>query len=70
MTIDRQGLDEDDEDAAGTRRRFTDFDCPVCSANTPYDDAFGDGDEIRCFFCGQAFAVAVTDGGRLRLREV
>jgi hypothetical protein len=67
MTFDPQSFDDDDERGRG--RRFNDFDCPSCSANNPYDDAFGDGDEIRCFYCGQEFVVAVTENGRLRLRE-
>jgi hypothetical protein len=53
----------------GRARRFDDFDCPDCSANNPYDDAFGDGDEVRCYYCGQAFEAEVSDSGRLRLRE-
>ena len=70
MPFDPHGFDDDDEaDRAGAARRFTDFDCPSCSANNPYDDAFGDGDEIRCFYCGQAYEVRVTEEGRLRLRE-
>lgn len=65
------GYDEDDRgsaaEALGERRRFTDFDCPDCSANNPYDDAFGDGDEVRCYYCGQEFKAQVNDSGRLRL---
>ncbi|WP_242396054.1 hypothetical protein [Anaeromyxobacter oryzisoli] len=64
---------EDDEaagDSAGRRRRFKDFDCPDCSANNPYDDAFGDGDEVRCYYCGQEFRVHVSEEGRLRLKEL
>ena len=56
-------------DAGASGRRFKEFDCPMCSANNPYGDAFGDGDEIRCFYCGQEFAARVTDSGRLKLRE-
>ncbi len=63
---------EDDEkhdgSDLGSRRRFTDFDCPDCSANNPYDDSFGDGDEVRCYYCGQEFKVSVNDSGRLRLK--
>ncbi len=55
-------------DEGGRERRFQDFDCPECAANNPYDDAFGDGDEIRCYYCGQEFRVQVTDSGRLKLR--
>jgi hypothetical protein len=70
---DPYGFDEDDLDAGEVTeraRRFGDFDCPVCSANNPYDDRFGDGDEIRCHYCGQEFKVQVTAAGRLRLREI
>ncbi len=56
-----------DEERSG--RRFREFDCPVCNANNPCDDPIAEGDEIRCFYCGQAFEVAVADG-RLRLKEV
>ncbi len=57
-------------DEAGRRRRFGDFDCPDCSANNPWDDGFGDGDEVRCFYCGQEFRAAVSETGRLRLKVV
>lgn len=66
----------DDEEKKGSgdegdsSRRFNDFDCPECSANNPYDDAFGDGDEIRCYYCGQEFRAHVNDSGRLRLKAV
>ena len=29
-----------------------------------------DGDEVRCFYCGQEFRAAVSDAGRLRLKAV
>jgi hypothetical protein len=70
MPVD-QGYDEDDEkdeSSEGTARRFGDFDCPECAANNPYDDGFGDGDEIRCYYCGDDFKVTVTDSGRLKLK--
>ncbi len=63
---DKRGQDED----AGRGRRFGDFDCPECSANNPYDDGFGDGDEIRCYYCGQEFRAEVSDAGRLRLKII
>ena len=56
-------------DKEGRRRIFKDFDCPTCSANNPYDDGFGDGDEVLCYYCGAEFKVLVNDEGRLRLRE-
>ncbi len=58
----------DSPDEAGRERRFKDFDCPDCSANNPYDDRFGDGDEVRCYYCGQEFRAEVNEDGRLRLR--
>ena len=66
---------DDDEPApggaeAGRERRFDEFDCPDCAANNPYGDGFGDGDEVRCHYCGQDFRVAVTDAGRLALRAL
>jgi transcription elongation factor Elf1 len=65
--------EEEDRDQAaaseGRQRRFGDFDCPACNANNPYDDGFGDGDEVLCYYCGQEFKVVVTDEGRLRLKE-
>jgi hypothetical protein len=71
MPVD-PGYDEDDDatDSGGQARRFKDFDCPDCAANNPYDDGFGDGEEVRCFYCGQDFRAQVTDAGRLKLRAV
>jgi hypothetical protein len=54
----------------GRARRFDDFDCPECNANNPYDEAFGDGEEVRCYYCGQEFKVSVNDSGRLKLKVV
>ncbi len=68
----REPHDDDDSELEnlGRRRRFGDFDCPDCSANNPYDDTFGDGDEVRCYYCGQEFRAEVNDSGKLRLRVV
>lgn len=67
-----QGYEDDDEPVrgaeAGRARRFADFDCPDCSANNPYDDGFGDGDDVRCCYCGQDYRVIVSDAGRLKLK--
>ncbi|WP_041453527.1 hypothetical protein [Anaeromyxobacter dehalogenans] len=70
MPIDRGYEDDDVESDEGSGRRFQDFDCPDCAANNPYDDGFGDGDEVRCFYCGQDFSVVVTEAGRLRLKSL
>lgn len=69
-------IDDYEDDAKGSPeelgedRRFADFDCPDCNANNPYDDGFGDGDEIRCYYCGQEFRVDVSGGGKLRLKAI
>ncbi len=71
MPIDAYDDDEPKgQEELGRARRFGDFDCPDCSANNPYDDAFGDGDEVRCYYCGQEFRADVNDSGRLKLKPV
>jgi hypothetical protein len=66
------GYDDDEPkrsaEEEGRGRRFSDFDCPECAANNPYDDGFGHGDEVRCYYCGQEFKAEVNDSGKLRLR--
>jgi transcription elongation factor Elf1 len=66
---DYEGEKEEPGEKEGRRRIFQDFDCPSCSASNPYDDGFGDGDEVLCYYCGQEYKVLVNDEGRLRLRE-
>jgi hypothetical protein len=63
---------EDDDDrrsgrALGTRRRFSEFDCPACSANNPFE--FGNSDEVLCNWCGIGYVAQVDDEGVLRLKE-
>lgn len=70
MPIDDYEDERPQDDDRGRARRFGDFDCPGCNANNPYDDAFGDGDEVRCYYCGQEYRAEVNDSGRLRLREL
>jgi hypothetical protein len=73
MPYDPHGFDEDGHEPgekAGRKRAFNDFDCPSCSANNPYDDGFGDGDEVLCYYCGAEFKASVNEDGRLRLREL
>ncbi len=68
-----QGYDDEDGHTSldeGRGRRFKDFDCPDCAANNPYDDGFGQGDQVLCYYCGQQYDVRVDDSGRLRLRPV
>jgi len=37
--------------------RWTEFECPDCSADNPWDDGFGLGDELFCSWCGNRFRV-------------
>ncbi len=62
------GEDEKKGDG-GVRKRFDEFDCPLCNANNPYDDGFHDGENVRCFYCGTEFRVKVDENGKIRLRE-
>jgi hypothetical protein len=67
--------DADDEDdkpkgkARGSRNRFSEFECPTCSAHNPFEE-FGNGDEVLCNWCGLQFKAAVDDEGNLRLKEL
>jgi DNA-directed RNA polymerase subunit RPC12/RpoP len=63
-----KGEGDDSERSLGAKRRYKDFDCPDCNANNPWDESFGNGDEIRCFYCGQEFRAVVNEEGRLRLK--
>jgi hypothetical protein len=53
----------------GSKRKFDEFECPTCSAHNPYGDGFGNGEEVNCGYCGQAFLVEVDSEGQLKLRE-
>ena len=72
---DLGGAETDDEDekqtgkALGTRRRFSEFECPTCSANNPFDE-FGNNDEVLCNWCGLQFKAVVDDEGNLKLKEL
>ncbi len=72
MPYDQSYDDEEKKggEQEGQGRRFKDFDCPECAANNPYDDGFGDGDEVRCYYCGQDFRVTVNDSGKPRFKAL
>jgi hypothetical protein len=73
MPYDPAYDDEDKQESpeeAGRGRRFKDFDCPECAANNPYEDGFGDGDDVLCYYCGQELRAEVSDSGKLRLKIV
>lgn len=46
------------------RRRpyWTDFECPVCSAENPRDDGFTFGEELVCFYCQSVCRVVPVEG--------
>jgi len=67
MADDRQHYDEGDE--AQVKLRFTEFECPDCDAPNPYDDGFGNGDEVLCFYCGMSYIALVDESGRLKFKE-
>lgn len=66
---------EEDEDekktgkALGSKRKFEEFECPVCSAHNPFD-TFGNNDEVQCNWCGLSYKAIVDDDGNLRLKEL
>ena len=55
-------------DYLGTKKKFTEFECPTCSAYNPHE-AFGNGDEISCGYCGLPFQVEVDEEAKMKLRE-
>jgi len=69
---DDTGVEDEDEKPTGrelgTRRKFSEFECPACSAHNPYDE-FGNNDEVICNWCGIGYVAQVSDEGTLRLKE-
>jgi transcription elongation factor Elf1 len=63
------GDDEDAPATPGRKRRFSEFECPTCSAHNPMGDAFGNGDDVFCGYCGQSFVAIVDEDGALKLKE-
>jgi len=61
--------DEDGPARPGKKRRFSEFECPTCSAHNPMGDAFGNGDDVFCGYCGQSFVAIVDEDGALKLKE-
>ena len=61
---------DDDIPTDGSARRFSEFECPVCSAQNPQGDPIRDGDDVRCAWCGLDFAVHVSEEGKLKLKEI
>ncbi|MDF1562591.1 MAG: hypothetical protein P1V51_06090 [Deltaproteobacteria bacterium] len=67
MGMDQHGYDDDEKEAA---KRYNEFECPDCDANNPVDDGFTDGSEVRCYYCGMAYQVQVTEAGKLKYKAV
>jgi hypothetical protein len=72
MPIDLYEDDDGAKEAAAESggARFKDFDCPLCNANNPCDPKVGEGDEVLCNYCGSEFSVRVSEGGRMKLKEL
>jgi hypothetical protein len=51
-------------------RRWTEFDCPECSANNPWDEGFTWGDELFCSWCGSRLTVRAAGEDRDAFRLV
>jgi uncharacterized Zn-finger protein len=68
ITEDAEDEAKKDGSAAGSLKRFDEFECPTCDAYNPHPD-FGNGDEILCAYCGLTFLAEVTDEAKLKLRE-
>ncbi|HOX46105.1 MAG TPA: hypothetical protein PK668_21055 [Myxococcota bacterium] len=70
MCPDDQHDGGEDEKAGEKVKRLFEFECPLCSANNPYDDGFGAGDEVRCYYCGSEFRCSIDDmTGKPKYRE-
>ncbi len=73
MAIDDYSEQDDEKPtgaALGVKRKFDEFECPTCSANNPYDEGFGNNDEVLCNWCGLTFKAIVDEEGNLKLREL
>ncbi len=64
----RSCWDADGEDAKV--KMLYEFDCPECDANNPYPDGFGQGTEVRCFYCGSEYRVCLSEGGKWKFRMI
>ncbi len=51
------------------KKVWTEFECPECTANNPWDDGFTVGEELFCSWCGAVLLVKRQgdDGDRFRL---
>lgn len=55
--------------AKGGKAAWTEFTCPECSAENPWDDGFAAGDEVFCSWCGAVFRVrSIPDSDPPRYR--
>lgn len=42
---------------ASSKAKWYEFECPVCTAENPWDDGFTYGDELFCAYCGAVIEV-------------
>jgi hypothetical protein len=61
---------EDADEGQPAEAKMSEFDCPSCSANNPYDTGFAPGDEVLCYYCGARYLVKLSEGGRVTFREI
>ncbi|NVJ26936.1 MULTISPECIES: hypothetical protein [Myxococcus] len=62
--------DDDIKESSKGGGKNKEFDCPGCDANNPVPDGFGDGDELRCNYCGCEYNVRVSAEGRVKFKEI
>ena len=63
--------DDDSADSEGTAKKiWTEFQCPECEADNPYDDGFGFGHEVACHWCGRLYLVRGVTESKYRFEEV
>ncbi|TQF10547.1 hypothetical protein FJV41_38875 [Myxococcus llanfairpwllgwyngyllgogerychwyrndrobwllllantysiliogogogochensis] len=63
-------FDDDDHKESAPVGKNKEFDCPGCDANNPVPDGFGDGDELRCNYCGCEYSVRISAEGRVKFKEI
>lgn len=59
-----------DKKGAAKGTVWTEFDCPECGAENPWDDGFEAGEELFCAWCGAVLIVKLvrdSDPPRYRL---
>ena len=70
MSMRDHRYDDDDEKVIKPGQlKFSEFDCPGCSANNPTSESFGHKSNVLCNYCGMEWEVRVDDEGKLDFKE-